>query len=181
MSNTVEAKKTTFREPLMIGVLFVLGFWWLVNTLNTGNPFWFLPFQPSYEPSRIVVRDYGTAVTLRPGDEQFPPLADAIDAVLSDFRSRDLVSIGLSDETLRRYAEEELVIEVYYPEDVEFNTSVRMTGINQLLFPIDATHAGKNYVFIGTNGEWRAGALAVADMTPLMDAMVELGYLEKQE
>lgn len=181
MSQMVPAKKTNIRDPLIILVVVVVGFWWLINVFNTGNPLFFLPFQPTYVPSRIVVRDYGTAVTLRPGDDGFDTLTAALDETLSSFTNTALVDIGLSEETMRRYAEEELVLELYYGENLEFNTSVRMTNVNQLLIPIDATHADNNYVFIGANGAWRVGAMEVADMTSLKAAMRTLGYLAEGE
>lgn len=168
------------REPILVLVAAILLIWWVINALNTGNPLWFLPFQPTYQPSRIIVRDYGTAVTLRPGDDGYDELTEALNETLSDFRNRDLIPIGLGEETLRRYHEEELVVEVYYPEEVRFNTAVRLRGVNQLLIPIDATHDDQNYVFIGSNGQWRAGAMVVESDEPLRQRMREMEYLEEE-
>lgn len=168
------------REPILVLVAAILLIWWVINALNTGNPLWFLPFQPTYQPSRIIVRDYGTAVTLRPGDDGYDELTEALNETLSDFRNRDLIPIGLGEETLRRYHDEELVVEVYYPEEVRFNTAVRLRGVNQLLIPIDATHDDQNYVFIGSNGQWRAGAMVVESDEPLRQRMREMEYLEEE-
>lgn len=166
-------------EPLLILIGVAAGILWLLNTLNTGNPLWFLPIQPIYEPSRIIVRNYGETVTIHRGEPGYAELSQALNETLSGFENIALVPIGLSEETLRRYNEEELVVEAYYADEVEFNTPVRMQGVKQLLVPIDATHAGKRYLFLGANGEWRAGAMVVKDDTPLRNAMRVLGYLQE--
>lgn len=165
-------------EPLLILIGVGLGILWLINALNTGNALWFLPIQPVYEPSRLIIRNYGETITIRRGEPGYAEIAEALNETLSDFDNTALISIGLSEETMRRYNEEELVLEAYYADDIEFNTPVRMTGIRQLLFPIDATHAGSRYVFIGSNGQWRVGAMVVQDDTPLRDVMRTLGYLQ---
>ncbi len=165
-------------EPLLILIGVAAGIIWILNTLNTGNPLWFLPIQPIYEPSRIVIRNYGETVTIRRGEPGYAELSEGLNDTLSSFNNTALIPIGLSEETLRRYNEEELVVEAYYADEIEFNTPVRMAGVRQLLIPIDATHAGNGYVFIGANGEWRAGAMVVDDDTPLLNALRILGYLQ---
>lgn len=171
--------KFKLKEPLIILVGSVLVIWWLINTMNTGNPTWFLPFQPTYQPSRIIVHNYGTAVVLEPGMAEYETLAQALDKSFSGFRNTALSNLGLSDETLRRYNEEELVLEIFYPKPIRFNTPVRMNKINQLLIPIDATHDGNGYVFMASSGAWRVGAMEMKDDAPLLTAMRELGYLQK--
>ncbi len=170
--------KFKLREPLMILVLVFLAIFWAINALNTGNAFWFLPYQPTFQPSRIVVRNFGETVDLQLGSPGFSELAQALNETFANgFDNTELVSIGLSDETLRRYAEEELVIEVYYGQDVAFNTRVRMVGVTQLLVPLEGTHADRRYLFFGGRGAWRVGAMVMNDDAPLRNAMRELGYL----
>lgn len=168
--------KIKIHQPILMLVGAGLFLFWLINTLNTGNALWFLPIQPVYEPSRIIVRQYGTAVTLRKGDPHYEQLSNALNETFSGFSNTDLVNIGLSEETLRRYSEEELVLEAYYADEVQFNTSVRMNGVTQLLLPIDGTHADKNYLFFGQNGSWRVGAMVVRDSTTVRSVLSELGY-----
>lgn len=165
-------------QPLAIMLIVATLILWVLNTLNTGNPLWFLPLQPTFEPSRLVVRNYGETVEIRRGQAGYNVIADALNETFSDFENTALVPLGLSQETLRRYNEEQLVLEAYYAEPIQFNTPIRMQGVNQLLLPIDATHAGNRYVFIGSNGVWRAGVMVVADETPILNAMRTLGYLE---
>ena len=166
------------REPLIILVLAFLFIFWVINALNTGNIFWFLPIQPTFQPSRIVVRNYGQTVDLQPGTPGFSELSQALNETFANgFDNNALVSIGLSDETLMRYAEEELVLEVYYGSNISFNTRVRMNNVTQLLIPLQGTHADQRYLFFGGRGEWRVGAMVMSDDSPLRLTMRELGYL----
>lgn len=163
---------------LIAAVLFII---WLLNWFNTGNWLWFLPYQPTYQPARIIVRNYGKTETLQPGNPKYADLAEAMnEAFATGFDSTALVNIGLSDETLRRYNEEELVIEAHYSTDVRFNTPVRMNNVRSLIVPVDATHDGNRYLFMGGNGIWLAGAMVLTDDSPIMDTMVELGYLTEE-
>lgn len=172
------APKFKLREPFIILVVIFLGIYWVINALNTGNIFWFLPVQPTFQPSRIVVRHYGETIDLQPGSPGFAELAEALTETFANgFENTSLVSIGLSDETLRRYAEEELVIESYYGQEISFNTRVRMDGVTQLLIPLDGTHADRRYLFFGGHGQWRVGAMIMRDDSPLRTTMQSLGYL----
>ncbi len=168
--------KPSARTPFIIFVVVVLAAIYALNVFNTGNILWFAPIQPSYRPTRIVVRHYGTTTNFRPGDEGYEVLAEALDDTFADFRNTATISLGLSDDTLHAYDTVAFVVEAYYGEDVRFNTPVRMTGVNQLLFPVDARHSGKGYLFMGSNGSWRVGAMQVSDAQPLLSALDGLGY-----
>lgn len=171
-----ERRSASILQPFLmfIGVLLLIVY--LVGSLNTGNWLWMLPIQPHYEPSRILVRDHGASKEYRPGVEGFDQLADALDAAFADFSNLDLVPIGLSDETLQDYSESSLVIEAYYPQDIRFNTIVRMRNVNQLLIPVEGRHAGNRYVFLGSDGRWLTGAFVMAQDQVIRDALQLLGY-----
>jgi hypothetical protein len=175
-------RKIRLREPIIIFILAILLIFWAINAVNTGNMFWFSPIQPSYQPSKIVVRNYGQTVNLLPGMPGFAELTLAAnDSFSIGFSNTALINLGLSDETLRRYHEEELVVEFNYDQNISFNSQIRMSNIRQLLIPIDATHSGNGYVFIGKDGEWRAGALVLTDYQSILDTMAVLGYLQEQD
>lgn len=170
--------KFKLREPVLILVFAFLLIFWAINALNTGNILWFLPVQPTFQPTRIVVRNYGQTVNLQPGSPGFTELSNALTETFANgFDNNSLVSIGLSDETLRRYADEELVIESYYGQEISFNTKVRMNNITQLLIPLDGTHADQRYLFFGGRGDWLVGAMVLSDDAPLREAMRQLEYL----
>lgn len=148
-----------------------------VGALNTGNWLWFSPVQPDYEPSRILVRQQGQSFEYTPGQPGFDSLAAALDTSFADFTNSDLVPLGLSDETMAEWNESGVVVEVYYGQDIRFNTAVRMRNINQLLIPIEGRHSGNRYVFMGNEGGWIVGALTMADETALRDALRQLGHI----
>lgn len=162
-------------QPIVMAVVVIVGMIWLVGALNAGNLAWWLPVQPTFTPSRIIVRDRGETNTFQSGMEGFTELQEGLQASLSSFDNADLVPLGLSEETLRRYHEEEIVVEVYYPRNIRFNTAARMANVNQLLIPIEGTHDNGRYVFIGYNGNWLAGTLVMSDDQPLRDALQGLG------
>lgn len=170
----------SLKKLLVVVLVVVLFGMWAINTLNTGNAFWFLPFQPEYRPSRIIVRDHGRAVTLLPGEEAYEKLTLAVNASFSDFANSSLIDIGLSEETLQRYHQQDLVLELYYPQFITFNTPVRMSKVNQLLFPVRGRHEGRGYLFMGRDGRWLAGAMQLRDTEPIMLVMAELGYLDNE-
>ena len=173
-------KRAKIIEPVLILLVVLAGFFWLVNTLNTGNPLWFFPVQPVHTPSRIVVHYYGESHELRAGSEHFAELESALNTTLSDFRNTSLVSIGLSEDTLNAYYNEEFVVEAFYPGSVEFNIPVRTAGVNVLLFPIDSRHDGQNYVFMAANREYRAGALQTISQEALVEALAAAGFVVRE-
>lgn len=173
-------EEPSFKNAVIVGVSIILFLIWLLNWFTTGNAFWFVPIQPSYVPSRIIVHNYGTTETLQRGMDDFLVLQEALDDTLSSFNNTALIPVGVGESTLQDYYEEGLVLEVFYGQEVRFNIPARMRGVNQLLIPIDARHADSGYIFPGANGQWRAGALAPTDNTALFEAMRSLGYLQTE-
>jgi hypothetical protein len=165
-------------QPLLFMVGSIVLIIYLVGALNTGNWLWVLPIQPTYQPSRILIRNEGNITEYRPGDEGFAELENALNLALADFSNLDLVPLGLSEVTLQEYNESALVMEVFYPRAIRFNTIVRMRNINNLLIPIEGRHAGLRYVFPGSNGTWLSGAFVMADDVPIFDALRTLGYID---
>ncbi len=167
-------------QPLLIFVGAILLIVYLVGALNSGNWLWLLPIQPDYEPARILIRDNGQTTEYRPGVDGFIELAAALDLAFSDFSNLDLIPIGLSDETLQDYNESSLVMEIFFPQDIRFNTIVRMRNVNQLLIPIEGRHAGNRYVFLGADGRWLTGAFVMANDQPIRDTLSALGYAPQE-
>ncbi|HEY1407710.1 MAG TPA: hypothetical protein VF434_02160 [Promineifilum sp.] len=164
-------------QPILTLLAAILLIAYVVGALNTGNWVWFLPIQPKFEPTRILVRDQGQSIEYRDGVTGFIELKRALDLALADFSNSDLVPLGLSDETLLEYNQSAVVVEVYYPEDIRFNTAVRMRNVNKLLIPIEGRHAGNRYIFLGTDGSWLTGAMVMADDAPLHEALRQLGHI----
>lgn len=171
------AKQASVWQPLLILLVVAGGIWWLITTVTTGNPLWFTRVQPDYTPERIVVYHQGQQTTLLPTDAGFSEMTNALQEILSSFRTRDLVSVGLSESTRAAYREDGVVVEAYYPEEIRFNLPVRFTQVDALLVPVVGRHSEREYVFIGRNGEFVGGALQVTSRAPLDAVLAELGYL----
>jgi hypothetical protein len=163
-------------EPFIILVLFVVLAVYLLNVFNTGNWFWFLNSAANTRPTHIVILNDGERINLERGQPEFETLADAVESSLSRLNNTDLVAVGLSEETLDDYATDSLVLELHFDQPVTFNTIARVGEPTQLLIPIRGRHAEANYVFLGAQGEWWAGAVRMADSSPLLTALEELGY-----
>lgn len=164
---------------LMVGLIAV-GIFYVVGWLNTGNPLWMLPVQPEYEPQRILIRVDGEETALQKGMPGFIELTDAFNIAFSDFTNADLIPLGLSDETLEEYQHSGTVIEIFYNQDIRFNTPVRMRNINHLLIPIEGRNANDRYVFMGANDKWLAGAMVMTSDATIFQALRDLGYIDQE-
>ncbi len=164
-------------EPFLILILITVIGVYLLNAFNSGSWLWFQGKAAVLDPpSRIVVVDNGVRTVLQPGTDYYNELSEAAVQALSKFNNTDLVSIGLSDQTLADYAEDSLVVELYFDRPLQFNTLARTGDPTQLLIPIDGRHAAGAYVFRGAQGEWWFGAVRMADPTPLYTVLQQMGY-----
>ena len=79
-------------------------------------------------------------------------------------------------QTLADYAENSLVVELYFDKPLQFNTLARTGAPTQLLIPIEGRHAAGAYVFRGAQGEWWFGAVRMADPSALYAVLQQMGY-----
>lgn len=163
-------------QPFILMVIFIVAVFYLINAFNTENWFWFQNNAENVRPSRILILHDGERIMVQAGHPNYDALADAIESSLSDLNNTALVDIGLSEETLADYASEGLVLELYYDKPVIFNTMARTGKPTQLLIPIEGRHAGNGLAFLGGNGRWWVGAVRMADPSPLLTALAQLGY-----
>lgn len=164
-------------EPFIGMALFIVATVYLVNAFNTGNWFWFRGNTVNVRPSRIVIVDHGERTVLNPGHPAFNSLIEAATQSLSDLNNSGIVDVGLSEQTLSDYANDSLVLELYFDSPVVFNTAARTGKPTQLLIPIEGRHANGGLVFRGDKGEWWYGAVRMADPQPLLLALEQMGYL----
>jgi hypothetical protein len=163
-------------EPFIGLILFAVFAIYFVNVLNTGNWFWFQSKATHVRPSRIVIVDHGERTVITQGHRYFNTLADAAEASLSKLNNTDLISVGLSEQTLSDYSTDSLIVELYFDKPVIFNSIARTGEPTQLLIPIEGRHAGGGYVFRGAQGTWWHGAVRMADSSPLIGALAQIGF-----
>lgn len=163
-------------QPFIWMGIFIVAVFYLINVFNTGNWFWFRNNAVNVRPSRMVIWHEGERILVQPGHPDFIPLADAAERSLSHLNNTALIDIGLSEETLEYYTKNGVTIELYFDTPVTFNSIARTGSPTQLLIPIEGRHAGAGLVFLGGNGRWWAGAIRMADPTPLLNTLAQLGY-----
>ena len=176
MSQLSHPNKMRVWEPFVGLIVFAIAAIYLVNVFNTGNWFWFRNNAINVRPSRIIIVDEGQRIMLTQGHDGYEALATATEQSLSALSNTDLVSIGLSEQTLLDYDTQSLVLELHFDKPIVFNTMARTGEPTQLLIPIDGRHAGGGYVFRGDKGEWWFGAVRMSDPNPIYDVLNELGY-----
>ena len=115
----------------------------------------------------IIIIENGERTLLQSGMPNFDLMVGAAKESLAKFSNTDLISIGLSEQTMQDYATDALVVEIYFDRPIQFNTLARTGEPTQLLIPIDGRHADGRYVFRGDKGEWWFGAIRMADPSPL--------------
>lgn len=164
-------------EPFITFVIVGSLLFYGLNAFNTGNWLWFQNNSTLPKPDRIVIYNYGETRVLLPGHDHFLELAEASVASLSKFNNSGLVPIGLSEETLQDYETQSIVIELYYNSPVRINSIARIGEPTQFLIPIEGRHAAGKYVFRGNRGEYLAGALRMADSSPLISALSSMGIV----
>lgn len=163
-------------EPFIGLFLFAILIFYAINVFNTGNWLWFSSKSAHVRPSRIVIVDHGQRTVVAQGHASYQALVDAAEQSLSKLSNTDLVSIGLSEQTLADYDTDSLVLELYFDQPVIFNSIARTGEPTQLLIPIEGRHAGGGYVFRGAQGSWWHGAIRMADPAPLLNALQQMGY-----
>jgi hypothetical protein len=176
MSQLKHPNQTRVWEPFVGLVIFVIVVVYLVNVFNTGNWFWFQNNAVNVRPSRIIIIDHGQRTILTQGHEGYEELANASEQALSQLSNTDLVTIGLSDQTLLDYDTNSLILELYFEQPITFNTMARTGEPTQLLIPIEGRHAGGGYVFRGDKGDWWFGAIRMANPDPIFTILNQLGY-----
>lgn len=163
-------------EPFIGLVLFAVAAIYFINVLNTGNWIWFRSNATNVRPARIIIIDHGQRTIINPGHPHYEALANSVESSLSKLNNTDLVPIGLSEQTLSDYSNQSLVLELHFDQPVVFNTMARTGEPTQLLIPIEGRHSDGGYVFRGAQGDWWQGAVRMADPTPLLSALSQMGY-----
>ncbi len=176
MLELAPAPRIQLLKPFALFVIVLAAIAYGIIALNSQNLLWFKSQTLNARPDRIIVLHYGEQTLMQPGSPSYDALADAVEESLSQIRSTDLISIGLSPQTLADYQNKALVLQLFYNQPVNFQTLARTGRPTQLLIPIEGRHAGNGYFFRGDDGEWWYGAMRMGDPTPIYQALEQAGY-----
>jgi hypothetical protein len=177
-TSTKPAHRSVLRPLLVISTLLAL-FVYSTLTILSQDPLWFLNRAVVPDPERIIIRVDGEETVITPSAPDYAPLVYATREALSKFENWSPGSLGLSEMTLAEYQKEGIVLELYFPEPVDFHLPFNDYEPTSLLIPIEGRHAGHGYVFSGKGGRWWAGQLIMSNPQPLLDALSALGYIER--
>ena len=159
----------------MIG-LFVLVLVYLIITISTNDPVWFLPTFRG-EPTRIVIYHRGERSEIAPGSEHYAALNEELNRSLSRISGYD-EGLGLSPESLQDYRARETVIEVFYAQPVVIHSRFNFGRPDSLLIPLSGRHSEQHPVFGGIGGDYLPGTLNLRDVSALKAKLTELGYID---
>ena len=176
MLELAPAPRIRLFKPFLLFVVVLAAISYGIIALNSQNLLWFKSQTVNARPDRIIILNYGEKTLVQPGSPGFEALADAVETSLSQISSTDLISIGLSPQTLADYEGRALVLQLLYNQPVNFQTLARTGRPTQLLIPIEGRHAGNGYFFRGDAGEWWYGAMRMGDPTPIYQALQQAGY-----
>lgn len=164
-------------EPVVLFVAITAVIIYAVNVFNTQDWLWFTSQAVDATPARLVVRHGGEVTLIEPGHAHYLPLATAASESLSTFNNTALINIGFGEDTLDYYDQAGVLVELYYDRPLAYHAAFRTGQPTQLLVPVVGRHAGGDYFFRGDQGEWWFGAMRMANPTPLLGMLAELGYV----
>ncbi len=168
-------------QPKIWDALLVIGFFvlvliYLIITMSTNDPAWFLSSFKG-EPARIVIYHQGTQTEITPESADYATLNALLNQSLSRISGYD-EGLGLSPESLQDYRTRETVIEVFYPRSVLIHSRFNFGRPDSLLIPLSGRHSEQNPVFGGVQGDYLPGTLNLRDLSALKAKLTELGYTD---
>jgi hypothetical protein len=166
-------------EPFFLFALITILLIYAINVLNTEDWLWFISRSVDAHPNRIVVWLEGEKIVIQPGHEHFTQLSEAAHHSLHDFNNTNLIDIGFGEDTLTYYESNGVLVELFFDQPVEFHAPFRTGEPTQLLVPVNGRHAGHDYFFRGSKGEWWFGAMRMTDSSHLLSALSALGYVNQ--
>ncbi len=142
-----------FAILIVLAVIFVLG----VGVFINDDPLWFLPVFDE-TPLRIIVYKYGCQADLFEGQPGFADLTQAINQAVTQIEGF-YATYGLSDGSLVHYREEELTLEVVYPQPITIHAPYRFGHPDSLFIGLSHALGQDRTIFGGLGGKYWAGAM----------------------
>jgi len=163
-------------DALLVIGLFVLALVYLIITMSTNDPAWFLSSFKG-EPTRIVIYHQGGRTEITPESADYAALNALLNQSLSRSGGYD-EGLGLSPESLQDYRARETVVEVFYAQPVLIHSRFNFGRPDSLLIPLSGRHSEQHPVFGGVQGDYLPGTLNLRDVSALKAKLAELGYID---
>lgn len=146
-------------------------------SLSAQDALWFLKGF-GQTPDRVVVYAEGVKKEYRQGDHGYDVLAEAIRQSLDRGVARQS-GIGLSEQSLADAYTKYLAVEAFFFSPVKLHAWFNTSNPTQMLFPITGRHSEVSVVFLGMEGKYLTNGPVLKDLSPLRDALRDLGYLRE--
>jgi hypothetical protein len=139
------------------------------------DPLWFMK-RFDWQPIRIVVyHHYGQQAELYRGHPDFEPLAQAIQASLSEGLVRPS-GIWVSDASLGSVYRRHVAVEAFFYRPVKLHAWFNTEPADSLLFPVSGEHAELSLVLLGRGDSYLSSPPVLRTVEPLREALRALGY-----
>lgn len=155
------AKRPSVLSALIVFVLVGgLLFWW-VNAIPNEDPLWFLR---SFNARADWITVYWEGIThmFFPGDPEYEQIMAAFAEGVAHWSGYEN-SVGLSDESLDRYRNEERLLELHYNQPVRVHTRHLYPEARYFWVPLSGTHSAWRRVFAGLLERPRVGVLNISE------------------
>jgi hypothetical protein len=143
--------------------------------LISQDPLWFVN-RFDRRPVQIIIHGQnGQRVELWPGHPNFDPLAEAVQACLSQ-GLRQPSGLSLSDASLSSTNTRSVTVEVVFVRPVRLHTWFATEESTRMLFPITDRHPELPLVILGQNDRYLSSPPVLRTVEPLREALRSLGY-----
>lgn len=142
---------------------------------TAGDLLWFVKGFDSRPAHIIVYHDGGKRTALTPADPDFQPLAEAVQACLSQGLARPS-GIGFSDASLLDAYARYVTVEALFDRPVKLHAWFNTGEPTRMLFPITGRHSELSLVVLGRGDKYLASPPVLNTVEPLTRALRELGY-----
>jgi len=152
--------KFNLKQLAVVFVLFFLCLIYLLPTIVTLDPLWFLSFNERAE--RIILYKEGRQIILSPGSPGFEELNTAVNQAMSQITS--IAHLGPSPETMVEFKSKELCVEMRYSRRVVIHSSFNFGRWNSLFIPLTGRYTDMKAVFTGLDGVYGANTPTVRNL-----------------
>jgi hypothetical protein len=176
------APKPKFRQPgqvnlrdLLVVPLLIVVIGYVVITLSTRNPAWFMPTDFTARPTHIEIYHEGQQTTLGPGQASYEQLTEALNEQMN-LGIQGYFEVGMSPIALQTALETSTAVILYYDEPLRINSRWNLGEPNRIFVPITGSNSRENRVYTGTENGYGHGALILSDLSTFKAIVGELGY-----
>ncbi len=154
-----KTKKPNILSFIATTVFVIIALTYVFIAFSTEDTLWFISTFEE-EPREVFINCYGEEILFHPGTPEFDSIVTTVNAVLSEDKNWD--SLSMSAETYSAYKIDSkmLVMELRYPKPVRVHSYYKyFSNLNTIVIPLDGRHASAHAIFGTINNIPSAGSL----------------------